>query len=371
MRGGMRILHCIPALSAGGAERQLAILSRMLPRYGWDVQVASLAGGIFEDALDPATTLHRLTSTRNRDPRVLLQLAQLIGRIKPDLIQTWLLKMDVLGGLAALARSVPWIATERNCAANYPRLWTTRLRTFLVPRADALVANSAGGLASWQRRSARQIQRIIANGVDPMDGEGALPADIGAANVILYSGRFVTPKRLPVLLQALVRVRREVPGTLILCGFGPHEDELRRLASELDLADAVIFAGIVRDMWPVIWRADLAVSLSRFEGAPNAVQEAMACGTPVVLSDMPAHREIVDEDAGWFVDGDDPAAVAATIVECIRDREKARARAARAQSIAQAWTAEAMAAQYDAVYRQVLEARRRGVTFARPLTMAQ
>ena len=358
----MRVLHCITSLDVGGSQRQLALLSRVLPRHGWDVHVASLQGGPFAHALDPATTIHFVEHTNARVP---LRLAGLIGRLRPAVVQTWLLHMDVLGGLAALARAVPWIATERSSARGYPLRLSTGTRALLVGRADALVANSAGGLDLWRRRGRPATLRLIRNALD-LDltlAAPQLPAGVTVAEgsaVIVYAGRLVADKGVRVLLHALARVRRDRPATALLCGTGPLESELRRLADDLGIADMVIFAGFVPDMGAVLRRADIFVSLSLVEGSPNAVQEAMACGTPVVLSDIAAHREMADPRAAVFVDGQDASAVADALIACLRDRPEARARAACAQALARAWSPEAMGADYDVVYRHVLDRRRAG-----------
>jgi glycosyltransferase involved in cell wall biosynthesis len=356
----MRVLHCITSLGIGGSQRQLALLSRVLPRHGWDVHVASLHNGHFADALDPATTIHFLEHGNTRAP---FRLAGLIGRLRPAVVQTWLVHMDVLGGLAALARAVPWVVTERSSALGYLPRMSTGMRALLVRRADALVANSAGGLELWQRRARPATQRLIRNALD-LDATTAapqLPAGVTVAErsaVIVYAGRFVADKGLRVLLRALALVRRDRPALAILCGTGPLEPELRRLAHELGIADQVIFAGFVPDICGVLRRADLFVSLSLAEGSPNAVQEAMACGTPVVLSDIAAHRELADTRAAVFVDGQDATAVADALMTCLCDRSAARARAAHAQTLAGAWSPDAMGAAYDALYRHVLDSRR-------------
>jgi glycosyltransferase involved in cell wall biosynthesis len=361
----MRVLHCIHSLDLGGSQRQLALLSRELTRHGWDVHIATLSGGCFEHTLDPATALHLVAHRGERDVRVPLRIARLIDRLQPALVHTWLLKMDILAGLAVLARGVPWIASERSSAAGYPPHWSTRVRPWLVRRADALVANSAGGLEMWQNGRGPGTLRLIRNGFDltsaPLDSrlpDGVHIADDAA--VIVYAGRLVVEKRLRSLLQACVLVRSRVPAVvLMLCGTGPLEAELRQRARELGLDDVVVFPGFVRDMEAVLRRASVFVSLSEAEGSPNAVQEAMACGTPVVLSDIPAHRELASADAACFVDGDDEEAIAAGLIDCARNRLSARARAETAQSLAAGWSADTMGAEYDALYRQVLQARRR------------
>lgn len=369
----MRVLHCIHSLDLGGSQRQLALLSRELTRYGWDVHVAALTGGCFEHALDPATTRHVVEHRGERDVRVPLRIARLIDKVQPTLVHTWLLKMDILAGVAALARGVPWIASERNSAAGYPPHWSTRVRPWLVRRADALVANSEGGLEMWRGGRGPATLQVIRNGFDLRtmpggddtrpDAHASWPQGVSVADeasLIVYAGRLVVDKRVRELLRACVQVRRSVsPVVVMLCGTGPLDAELRHLARDLGIDDVVVFAGFVSDMDAVLRRADVFVSLGAAEGSPNAVQEAMAFGTPVVLSDIAAHRELAGEDAACFVHGDDEAAIAAGLVDCLRNRDAARARAETAQSLAREWSADTMGAAYDAIYRQVLRSRRR------------
>jgi len=74
------------------------------------------------------------------------------------------------------------------------------------------------------------------------------------------------------------------------------------------------------------------VTISRCEGRPNAVLEAIAAGAPLVVSDIPAHRAVLGDDAASFVDGSDAQAVAAAVVAALRDRPAAERRAARARA---------------------------------------
>src|ERR1035437_1762104 len=96
----MRIFHLIPSLSGGGAGRQLSYLAPELARMGHDVHVAYSNEGPQKPEL-PGVVLHRLKSRSNYDPYLIWQLDRLSRRIKPDIIQTWLLQMDILGGLVA------------------------------------------------------------------------------------------------------------------------------------------------------------------------------------------------------------------------------------------------------------------------------
>jgi glycosyltransferase involved in cell wall biosynthesis len=334
------------------------MLTHQLPRYRWEMHVAVLEGGVFETQLAPSTVVHRIPHRGSRDVRIPVRLAALIGRIRPLLVQTWLTKMDIFAGLAALSRSVPWIATERSSALAYPSTPANFLRALLLPHADAVVANSRSGLNVWQRSAARQVQRVIRNGISvPPDSGAPAPAWLpteSEAPLVIFAGRLSDEKRLPAFLHAMAAVRKEIPAIAVLCGTGPMRAELQALARALSLEDVVIFAGHVSDVPSVLRHADTFVSISRFEGFPNAVQEAMVCGIPLVVSDIPSHREFLDEGAARLVDGDDVVKIADAIVDCLRLRDDARNRAAEALRRTAAWSSEAMAGEYDALYRQLL-----------------
>ena len=101
-------------------------------------------------------------------------------------------------------------------------------------------------------------------------------------------------------------------------------------------------------------KASVFVSLSASEGHPNAVMEAMHCGCPLVLSDIPAHREILDRQSALFVRPDSATEAAAAIVRVLENPSEAAQRAAYARLKAQAWSIEAMAEGYEKVYQDCL-----------------
>src|ERR1039458_5533545 len=120
----IRVLHCIPGLYGGGAERQLSYLSLALGKNGVDFHIVyHVREPGFGKIPDCKVTFHELPIYGNHDPLLLLRLVKLIRRVKPDLIQTWLLQMDVLGVLAALITGTPFVMTERSVAGTYAVPW--------------------------------------------------------------------------------------------------------------------------------------------------------------------------------------------------------------------------------------------------------
>lgn len=113
-------------------------------------------------------------------------------------------------------------------------------------------------------------------------------------------------KGVDILLQAVKSVLESHPDIyLLLVGVGPSDTGLVALASELDIANRVVWAGVVDDAWRLLAAADVYVQPSRSEGLPFSVMEAMAMGIPVVATNVGGVREaVVDGETGVLADAD-------------------------------------------------------------------
>jgi len=342
----MKILYCIPTLGPGGAERQLAYLAAAMKNAGHEVHVAFTAPGPNDDRLAASgVTMHDVGGAGNYDPRILLKLVRLMTAVRPDIVQTTLTQMDILGGIAAIVTRRRWILRESSAAPSYPPGWKSTLRNLLGRRADAIVANSREGHDYWGTGD------VIRNGV-PCGEIDAVPPAAAQGPTIIFAGRIDEGKNVATLIEAMSRI--ELGVTLIVCGDGPQRPAIEQLAARLGIAQRVVFAGSVSDLWSRMKAADVVATLSRFEGCPNVVMEAMACGTPLVVSDIAAHRELLDEQSASFVSCDDAAQAAAAIQAILLDRDAAHARAQSARARAEQWTVETMARRYEELYRSSL-----------------
>lgn len=115
------------------------------------------------------------------------------------------------------------------------------------------------------------------------------------AFALLYAAEFSGRKSQDVLVRALTRLPQHV--VLVLAGRGERLDDCRALARELGVEERVLFPGFVDDLRTWRWAADACVSASRYEGLPFHVVEAMACGLPLVLSDVKGHKDLVGSGA--------------------------------------------------------------------------
>jgi len=354
----MRILHCIPTFSGGGAERQLALLGPKHVAAGHDVHVAFLRGGTYFDRITRGgITVHQLPPFSPSDPRIALSISRLIRSLRVDLVQTWLAMMDVWGGLAAVTCRVPWILSERSIDAAYRHAAKNSVRRLLGRRATAIVANSELGIEYWNRGTNGQLHAVVRNAIDFDAVDATEPTeDIPAgARLIVYVGRLSTEKNLETIVPAVVPILAERKDVYFaICGDGPLEPMVRAMIAKSGVADRVLMPGFVPDAGRWLRRADLLIFLSWFEGNPNAVVEALAHGTPVVLSDIAAHRELVDARSGILVDAASAADATNAMRAILDDPAAARVRAARGRRSVEGHSLDAIADQYISVYRRVL-----------------
>ena len=177
-------------------------------------------------------------------------------------------------------------------------------------RADVLTSVSHSALAATKKAWNADLSRavVVPNPIAPMENV----KEARDAATVFFSGRLERRKGIDVLAQAIPQILRAVPEARI-CIFGKDKpwDETQGdpvngsqvmreiLRSDGVCGDEVKFMGAVpRDvLLSHLRRATVALAPSRYENQPFAVLEALACGTPLIVSDIPAHREIIRNDA--------------------------------------------------------------------------
>jgi len=362
----MKILHLIPFLTGGGAERQLLYLSREQARAGHDVHIGYMLDGPAGPTTDWShARLHTVPAGKTANPHLWIRLSAQIRRLRPDIIQTWSHQLDIAGGCLASLFKMPWVIREANSAGCYPPSWRNRLRIAAIRRSSLIISNSPGGDRYWSSLHPHQSRRVILNGlpvetinsVTPHEAHVSLPSPEGPLAV--FSGRFDTQKNVDRLIDALAEVMAARPLSAVLCGDGVLRSALEEKVRSYRLEDRILMPGHlqVRQVWALMKRADVFTFVSLFEGLPNAVMEAMACGVPLVVSDIPAHRDFLDESCAAFARPDDPKAIAREITRVLETPRALNPRAMAARERACGWSIAEMARQYELAYQDVLRAR--------------
>ncbi len=358
----MKILHLIASFGSGGAERQLSLLAPAMVEAGLEVHVAYCVGGPnLKFLVQSGVHLHVLPSKGNYDPALALEIYRLIRKLRPDIVQTWLLQMDVLGGIAALLNSVPFITSERASAAAYSTGWKNRLRILLGQRAACVIANSNGGLDYWRQYIPDERLHLVRNCVSPMSVELMDPLlektlpNIAERQIVLFAGRFSYEKNIPILVDALILVAKQQPKIIILLfGEGPERELAERKIGDAGLGDRMVLAGYSSNLAYWMQRASVCVSVSHFEGHPNVVIEAAAAGCPLVLSDISAHRELFGDESVAFVPADSPSSIAVAVVRALHNPLEARLRADQARATASQWNISVATKGFCSIYKKIV-----------------
>jgi glycosyltransferase involved in cell wall biosynthesis len=329
-----KVLLFIPHLQQGGAERQiLELMTRLPPRYAPSLCLwngADQARMHYAHYLPPGEPRHVL-GVDEMGPVGLARLVKLLRSERPAILHSYRDKANLWARLATFAAPVPVVLTSVRNRYQGP-LYMTAER-LLQGKSDRVLTNSRGieeELVAWSGVRPDRIQ-VINNFVDldefrpPSDEEraaarahhGLAPDDIA----LLLPGRLALQKHqlgLGLALAYLARARA-LPGTVRLVLAGRRRDRTYSRVvplwmRTLGLADRVTYLEPVKDMRRLYHAADVLVMPSLYEGMPNAVLEAHACGVPCVVSHA-ANRDriVLDGESGYEVPTFDHHALATAI----------------------------------------------------------
>jgi glycosyltransferase involved in cell wall biosynthesis len=314
----MKILFLVRDLAIGGSQRQLALLAAGLAKRTHDVAVAVLyAGGALEDLLDGsgARLLAIGKSSRWRAAAPLARLRRLFLNEHPDLVYAFLPTQTTLAALL-LPRQVKTKLVFGLRAAGvrldrYDALSALMYRSevWLARRADLIVANARAVRVDAVGRGLPADRIVVVpNGIDTDAMRPDATAGLAVrrmwqipdnAFVIGCVARLDAMKDHANLLNAAASFARNHPDAHLVCiGGGPpsYADELKALAKSLGLTGRVVWAGEIDDVKAAYNSFNIATLSSSFgEGFPNAIGEAMACGVPVVATNIGDVRWIVGE----------------------------------------------------------------------------
>ena len=232
-------------------------------------------------------------------------------------------------------------------------------------QADALIADgwAASHLPAMLDRSVERLPKGVDSERFRPDGPNLRATlRLGGKRVVMTAARLVPIKNVRLLLDAMALLRdRMADAHLVIVGDGPEGEALRHAAGVLGISDAVTFAGYVAHAdTPAFYRAaDVFALSSDFDNSPNVVLEAMACGLPVVATDVGGVRDFVaDRTGGRVVPPRDARAFATALETYLTSPDVARTAGAlnRTRTTTEfSWRTSAL--RLLDVYHQVLAAR--------------
>lgn len=182
---------------------------------------------------------------------------------------------------------------------------------------------------------------------------------------ILFIGRLIPRKGFQRVLQALPRLRQLTakPFEVEVVGTGAAQSELDKLAEELGVSDLIHYIGAVSyDRLEKSYQyADIFVLTSLSEGMPSVILEAMACGLPIIASDVGGNNEIVHEGVnGFLIAGNDVDTIASRLAQLINDQVLRRQLGVAGRQFALDYDWSTIMDRYEKLYQQAGAHHRRG-----------
>jgi len=364
-----RILLVIAGLPAGGAERQMVLLAKMLDRSVYEVGflIFNAAGKIyFRDIFEIPLWFRALGLSRQGDglllvPRLIAGLHRAVADFKPDAVHASLNVANQATRLTALLRrwNVPIVTSVRvDFRAGY-RPYEKKLERLLWRRSDHIICNAETTRMQLIEDLAVPPNRVstILNGIDEkffIQSDRPKPSWWPGGQVALIVGRFKPQKNHLGLLAAieyLAKTNSLYNWNFVFLGEGPLDSQIRGAIKSAGLQDRIIVVPPQSDLSTLYRTANLFILPSLFEGLSNALLEAVACGCPVAVTPGANNAGIIVPDRGWLLS--DPLELSLEKALQATDFDRAAAAARASSYFAAIYTAREMAAKTAEIYESV------------------
>lgn len=378
----IKILHLIPTLSSGGAERQLANLIGNTSKEEINHVVCVIGNAdFFAPYIREAgyTVIGLEEFSKHPFLKATLKFRKIINREKPDIIHSWLYDANVIARLSSLlGKKIPLITSlqlpdyepEAIRSANWNPYKVVGLK--LIDKVTALITKPDFVSCSNFVKDSYQTyfgigknkSHVIYNSVEPkllisnnssrtLRQELNLPKD---AFVYINVGRLDPQKNHRNLLVAFKQLSGEIPNIcLLLVGVGGLESELEELAEKLEISDKVYFLGRRNDVNTLLEMSDVFVFPSYFEGLPVALIEAMFKSLPCIASRIKVFEEVIENNrSGLLIDPDSPTELKDAMLELYKSEKLRKKLGENAfKRITETFTIAVTGKQWKELYKEI------------------
>lgn len=378
-----RILRLITWLPTGGIERKIAAVLPKLNREVFEAHVCCLRerGPLASQLEAEGIPVHLCPFSSRWDPGALWRLHRLIKKLDVDLVHCHMYRANVPGTVMKILNSGLVVIGHYHNVDTWESAGQLFVDRLLAPKRDlnlavsqAVRANVIQTLGLPEHKS-----RTLYNCVDLTEFHPVstverhatrerlgLPA---AARVVLMVARLVPQKNQALVVQSIPELLESSPRShFVFAGGGPDLATLKELVARLNVGANVTFLGSRDDVPRILPACDVFVLPSMKEGFSNAVLEAMACGLPVVASNVGGNREVIDHGVNGFladietVQAQGRKTVHVNTAQFVRylkrllvDEDFRSRIAVAALRQAQSFSLESMVAQTEQLYLELLE----------------
>ncbi|OGS24888.1 MAG: hypothetical protein A2297_04570 [Elusimicrobia bacterium RIFOXYB2_FULL_48_7] len=376
MEKPVNILYIITDLNIGGTEKMLFETVTRLDKSRYNPTVVGLkkCGECASRLRDSGVEVHVMDIYRLGvlfSPFLIPAALFRIRRIAKDsgarIVHTYLFQANIAARLAFLAGRRPLIVSSIRVMEKQ-KTWHLFFERITSSLCDKLIVNSKTLKEFLVGKNIFPGNKVtvIYNGIDtsriPKAEKNALCAKIGCSpdNILIGSiGRLHKQKGFEYLIKAaaLLVSRGEAEHLqFLIVGDGPDRKKLEKMAEKPGLKNKIVFTGWNTNTLEIISALDIFILPSLWEGTPNVILEAMACGKPVISTATGAVTELIENNKeGILVQPSNPEELAEKIEWCVKNREKASAMGQKAREKAgKLFSMDKMISETDSFYRGLL-----------------
>lgn len=288
----MKTVQVMPDFGLAGAETMVENLSCGLAAEGCDVLVISffdLHTAITERIENRGIKIKYLGKKRGFDPSIISKMRKIIKAYQPDVIHThrYVLPYAFLASMGFKAKRVH---TVHNVAQKEQTKVGKNINRVLFRYFNVVPV----ALSKEIQRTIQEVYGLPDNRIpvvfNGIDLSRCIVKESYARKdtfTVLHIGRFMDVKNHELLLRSFARFKgQHSDARLQLLGDGELKENMMQLAGQLNITDAVEFAGLQSNVYPWLHNADVFILPSKFEGMPMTLIEAMGTGLPIIASNV-------------------------------------------------------------------------------------
>jgi len=370
------VIQLITRLIRGGAQLSVLHLAKNLPRFGYDVLLATgLEGELFGEAKREGIPLYFIPSLKRKvsplnDILALFQIIRLLREKKPTILHAHTSKAGFLGRIAGRICKVPVIiySPRGHIFSGYFSSWETKIfylcEKLTLRMCDAFVCLTDEERRDWNKYGFNHpLMPVIHSGVEverfrrPSIPPFVLKKRLGIGEddkVVCFIGRLSPVKGARYLLSAGEILRRRYSNIVLLfVGDGEERGELERMAKEKGIR--ALFLGSREDVENFYHICDLVAVPSLNEGMGRVIVEAWSAGRAVVGSDVGGIRELIEDgETGLLVSPANPLSLSEAIERVMGDKELAGKMGEKGREKANLFSVSTMMEKTVALYNSLL-----------------
>lgn len=344
----MRILHVITSLEIGGAQRLLADLLPILAKTDEiSLLVYKRVHTHFEEQIEKAgIKILSLDEHNFYTPWIIVRMKKIFKNY--DVIHAHLFPTIYWASLACRGLKVKLFYTEHSTSnKRRDKSYFRFIERFMYARYDKIISISRqtqDALTKWlQQKDSRFV--VIENGVN-ICHFAVTKKTIIPQSLIMVS-RFAPAKDQETVIRAMQHIDSQA--ILRLVGDGENLEHCKLVAKECGVDNRVFFLGACSDVAELIAESYIGIQSSKWEGFGLTAVEIMACGKPVVATDVEGLKQVVDGAGELFHTGDEYK-LANIVNRLLVDKEFYKTLSLRCQKRAATYDIRIMAQKYKDLY---------------------